>query len=57
MYSDGVNRKMQKDKMDAGCRNTTCIFFALYINNWSGGPILIYNILPGASIDKRGNVS
>ena len=32
MYSDGVNRKMQKDKMDAGCRNTTCIFFALYIN-------------------------
>ena len=57
MYSDGVNRKMQKDKMDAGCRNTTCIFFILYINNWSGGPILIYNILPGAGIDKRGNVS
>ena len=57
MYSDGVNRKMQKDKMDAGCRNTTCIFFALYINNWSGEPILIYNILPGAGIDKRGNVS
>lgn len=46
MYSDGVNRKMQKDKMDAGCRNTICIFFVLYINNWSGGPILIYNILP-----------
>ena len=46
MYSDGVNRKMQKDKMDAGCRNTTCIFFVLYINNWSGGLILIYNILP-----------
>ena len=57
MYSDGVNRKMKKDNMDAGCRNTTCIFFALYINNWSGGPILIYNILPGAGIDKRGNVS
>lgn len=57
MYSDGVNRKMQKDKMDAGCRNTTCIFFALYINNWSGRPSLIYNILPGAGIDKRGNVS
>ena len=57
MYSDGVNRKMKKDKMDAGCRNTTCIFFALYINNLSGGPILIYNILPGAGIDKRGNVS
>ena len=46
MYSDGVNRKMQEYKMDAGCRNTTCIFFVLYINNWSGGPILIYNILP-----------
>ena len=26
MHSDGVNRKLQKDKMDAGCRNTTCIF-------------------------------
>ena len=42
MHSDGVNRKLQKDKMDAGCRNTTCIFFVLYINNWSGGSILIY---------------
>ena len=46
MHSDGVDRKMQKDKTDAGCRNTSCIFFVLYINKCSGGTILIYNILP-----------
>ena len=47
MHPDGVDRKMWKNKKGAGCRNTTCLFFALHINNWSSGPILIYNILPG----------